>query len=196
MWWEVPSSSYRAEKEAERQYRGTPRSLNNYHSHHRDLPNHSWDKQTQHCEEAETARAFIIFLCGELHVPVEATCHQMKPHTWRTRMHMCVHMQMFPIKLCLHPLQTPRLLNTGEGDYQEEEMWGLRVSEVLLSLVSSLGCKQQDLLPHWGHWAQRACKETHSEHEAHNSVCSLSAQAGLKSFLCCCFLTCRSEPRH
>lgn len=52
-----------AEKEAERQYRGTPCSLNNCHSHQRDLPNHSWDKQTKHCEEAgaETVRAFIFY---------------------------------------------------------------------------------------------------------------------------------------
>lgn len=138
----------------------------------------------------------FYFLCRELHVPVEATCHQMKPHTWNRRMHMCVHMQMFSIKLCMHPLKTPRPLNTGEGDYQGEEMRGLKVSGVLLSLVSSLWCELQDLLSHWGHWAQTACKETHSEHEAQNSVCSLSSQTVLKSFLCCYSITCRSEPRH
>lgn len=109
-------------------------------------------------------------------------------------MHMYVHIQMLSIKLCLHTLKTPRLLNTGEGDYQEQEIGGLKVSGVLLSLVSSLGCKLQDLLPHWGHWAQRACKETHSEHEAQNSVCSLSSQAGLQSFLCCCFSPAEVNP--
>lgn len=105
-------------------------------------------------------------------MPAEATCHQIKPHTWSTRMHlhMCVHMQMFSTKLCVHPLKTPRLLNTGEGDYLEEEKWGLKVSGVLLRLVSSLWYKLQDLLSHWGHWAQRACKETHTQSMRHRTV--------------------------
>lgn len=100
-----------------------------------------------------------------------ASRSNMSPNkSTRMHLHMCVHMQMFSTKLCMHPLKTPRLLNTGEGDYQEEEKWGLKVSGVLLRLVSSLWCKLQDLLSHWGHWAQRACKETHTQSMRHRTV--------------------------
>lgn len=121
--------------------------------------------------------------------PNEATPREYKAA------HVCAHADVV-YKNVQAPTQNTQTLNTGEGHYQEEEMWGLKIPGVLLSLVPSLSWELQDLLSHWGHWAQRACKETHSEHEAQSSVCSLSAQAVLKTFLCCCSITCRSELRH